>query len=103
MTGKGELKETYFNKKDVDLNAYPFNLPFLINTDRISINPQVTYFVGKMDLVNLHFSKLLPLLVVLTRKAVLLILISAHASRIRHCTGTLPYPEERTGTQMAFF
>jgi len=47
MTGKGELKETYFNKKDVDLNAYPFNLPFFINTDRISINPQVTYFVGE--------------------------------------------------------
>jgi predicted ATPase len=44
---RGELKEIYFNKKDVDLNAYPFNLPFFINTDRISINPQVTYFVGE--------------------------------------------------------
>ncbi len=47
MTGKGELKDIYFNKKNVDLNAYPFNLPFFINTDRLSINPQVTYFVGE--------------------------------------------------------
>lgn len=47
MIGKGELKEICFNKKDVDLNAYPFNLPFFIDADRISINPQVTYFVGE--------------------------------------------------------
>ncbi|OKS88239.1 AAA family ATPase [Mucilaginibacter polytrichastri] len=47
MISKGELKDIYFNKGDVNLNSYPFSLPFFKNADKLKIHPQVTFLVGE--------------------------------------------------------
>jgi predicted ATPase len=47
MISRGELKDIYFNKDKVDLNTYPFSLPFFGNSDKIRIHPNVTYLVGE--------------------------------------------------------
>jgi predicted ATPase len=47
MISRGELKDIYFNKDKVDLNTYPFSLPFFGNSDKIRIHPNITYLVGE--------------------------------------------------------
>ena len=47
MVSRGELKEIYFKKDNVDFNAYPFSLPFFTQEDRLKFHSKVTYFVGE--------------------------------------------------------
>lgn len=47
MISKGELKDIYFNKLDVDFNNYPSSLPFFKQLDQLNIHPKVTYLVGE--------------------------------------------------------
>lgn len=47
MISRGELKDIYFEKEDVNLNTYPFALPFFKNADRLKIHPNVTFLVGE--------------------------------------------------------
>ncbi|MDT3402885.1 AAA family ATPase [Mucilaginibacter terrae] len=47
MISRGELKEIYFKKESAPLGAYPFSLPFFNQTDKLTIHPSVTFFVGE--------------------------------------------------------
>jgi predicted ATPase len=47
MISRGELKDIYFNKTDIDCNTYPFSLPFFKNVDKLNIHPAVTFFIGE--------------------------------------------------------
>ncbi|MES2275546.1 MAG: AAA family ATPase [Bacteroidota bacterium] len=47
MISRGELIDVYFNKEDIDLDVYPFSLPFFNMVDRLKIHPQITYLVGE--------------------------------------------------------
>lgn len=47
MISRGELKDIYFMKENIDRNIYPFNLPFFSRHDGLKIHPKVTYLVGE--------------------------------------------------------
>jgi predicted ATPase len=47
MISRGELKDIYFKKNEVNLNSYPFCLPFFKKANELSIHPKVTFFVGE--------------------------------------------------------
>src|ERR1700761_6880645 len=47
MISRGELKDIYFDKQNVNLNIYPFSLPFFKKADQLKIHPNVTFLVGE--------------------------------------------------------
>lgn len=47
MISRGELKDVYFKKDEVDLGIYPFCLPFFKHEQELGIHPNVTFFVGE--------------------------------------------------------
>jgi len=47
MISSGELLEIQFRLNDVAANNYPFNLPFIADSRKLKIHPQVTFFVGE--------------------------------------------------------
>jgi predicted ATPase len=47
MISRGELKDIYFDKKNVNLNTYPFSLPFFKAAEQLKIHPTVTFLVGE--------------------------------------------------------
>jgi predicted ATPase len=49
MISKGNLLDIYFNKEDINENAYPFFLPFFRHADGLKMHPKVTFFVGENE------------------------------------------------------
>ncbi|WP_345955723.1 AAA family ATPase [Mucilaginibacter sp. PAMB04168] len=47
MISRGELKDVYFNKENIDTNVFPFSLPFFRHADKLTIHPKMTFFVGE--------------------------------------------------------
>ncbi len=47
MISSSGLTEIQFNKQDIDLNSYPFSLPFFKNCNGFRLHPKVTFFLGE--------------------------------------------------------
>ena len=47
MISRGELKDIYFLKENINRNVYPFNLPFFNRHEGLKIHPKITFLVGE--------------------------------------------------------